>query len=243
MVLSIFTCPRVSGHLNLRPDCPFSDWQERSGTCPAAPDPVDGESKRMAAVTKVRGASRIWIALKRLDLNDDEVAIVKDVWILQGLDSAAAKEVLFHSFGLEDSIFVLKLRNSQGSLIPINSALNINSKQSPYILEVVKLFQHVVPKRRNAVLTVTSKSLKNRLQSIMKRIDRLDELGPEISMKWKNKLSKEMGLLNQKLQFLDQRMQATSSNLVYCASLECGSIISQLNFLSRTLQDNSVTDS
>ncbi|XP_069787694.1 uncharacterized protein [Narcine bancroftii] len=172
-------------------------------------------------------------------LDDDEVAIVKDVWILQGLDSAAAKEVLFHSFGLEDSIFVLKLRNSQGSLIPINSALNINSKQSPYILEVVKLFQHVVPKRRNAVLTVTSKSLKNRLQSIMKRIDRLDELGPEISMKWKNKLSKEMGLLNQKLQFLDQRMQATSSNLVYCASLECGSIISQLNFLSRTLQDNS----
>ncbi|XP_051868984.1 uncharacterized protein si:zfos-1056e6.1 isoform X3 [Pristis pectinata] len=147
----------------------------------------------MAAVTNEAAASRIWIALKRLDLNDDEVTVVKDVWILQGLDTVAAKQVLksqvlFHSFGLEDGIFVLKLRNSQGSLIPINSELNINSKQSPYVLEVVKLFQHVVPKPRTAALTVINKGLKNRLQSIMKR---------------------EMGLLNQKLHFLDQRMQQT----------------------------------
>ncbi|XP_051868982.1 uncharacterized protein si:zfos-1056e6.1 isoform X2 [Pristis pectinata] len=163
----------------------------------------------MAAVTNEAAASRIWIALKRLDLNDDEVTVVKDVWILQGLDTVAAKQVLFHSFGLEDGIFVLKLRNSQGSLIPINSELNINSKQSPYVLEVVKLFQHVVPKPRTAALTVINKGLKNRLQSIMKRIERLEELGPEIKMRWQDKLYEEMGLLNQKLHFLDQRMQQT----------------------------------
>ncbi|XP_055495971.1 uncharacterized protein si:zfos-1056e6.1 isoform X2 [Leucoraja erinacea] len=135
--------------------------------------------------------SRIWIALKRLDLNDNEITIVKDVWILQGLDTAAAKQVIFHSFGLDDSILVLKLRNSHGSLIPISSKLNVNSKQSPYILEVVKLFQHVVPKPRTATLTVISKGLKNSLQNIMKR---------------------EMGQLNQKLNFLDQRMQVADSH-------------------------------
>ncbi|XP_062912063.1 uncharacterized protein si:zfos-1056e6.1 isoform X4 [Mobula hypostoma] len=96
----------------------------------------------MAAITNEARASRIWIALKRLDLNDDEVTIIKDVWISQGLDAFAAKQVLFHSFGLDNGVFVLKLRNSQGYLIPINSELNINSKQKPYVLEVVKLFQH-----------------------------------------------------------------------------------------------------
>ncbi|XP_078260843.1 uncharacterized protein LOC144596450 isoform X3 [Rhinoraja longicauda] len=121
--------------------------------------------------------------------------------------SLVATKVIFHSFGLEDSILVLKLRNSQGSLIPISSKLNVNSKQSPYILEVVKLFQHVAPKPRTATLTVINKGLKNGLQSIMKRIERLEKLAPEIKMKWRNKLHEEMGLLNQKLHFLDQRMQ------------------------------------
>ncbi|XP_059842030.1 uncharacterized protein si:zfos-1056e6.1 isoform X2 [Hypanus sabinus] len=161
----------------------------------------------MAAVTNEATASRIWIALKRLDLNDDEVTIVKDVWISQGLDAVAAKQVLFHSFGLDNSVFVLKLRNSQGYLIPINSELNINSKQTPYVLEVVKLFQHVMPRPRNATLTVINKGLKNRLQSIMKRfqnnrkgkepkaevwapcmIERSEKLVPEIKMKWQDKL-------------------------------------------------------
>ncbi|XP_072907196.1 uncharacterized protein [Hemitrygon akajei] len=146
----------------------------------------------MAAVTNEATASRIWIALKRLDLNDDEVTIVKDVWISQGLDAVAAKQVLFHSFGLDNSVFVLKLRNSQGYLIPINSELNINSKQTPYVLEVVKLFQHVMPRTRTATLTVINKGLKNRLQSIMKR---------------------EMGLLNQKLHFLNQRMQVADTHI------------------------------
>ncbi|XP_078260842.1 uncharacterized protein LOC144596450 isoform X2 [Rhinoraja longicauda] len=166
----------------------------------------------MAAAATQVDSSRIWIALKRLDLNDDEITIVKDVWILQELDAAAAKQVIFHSFGLEDSILVLKLRNSQGSLIPISSKLNVNSKQSPYILEVVKLFQHVAPKPRTATLTVINKGLKNGLQSIMKRIERLEKLAPEIKMKWRNKLHEEMGLLNQKLHFLDQRMQVADSH-------------------------------
>ncbi|XP_067844447.1 uncharacterized protein si:zfos-1056e6.1 isoform X2 [Heptranchias perlo] len=131
----------------------------------------------------------IWIALKRLDLNDDEVTIVKDVCILRGLDTAAAKQALFHSFGLEDTTFVLKLQNSRGSLIPINGKLNANSKHSPYILEVVKLFQHVVPKPRTVAMTVINKGLKTRLQSIMKKIERIEEVAPEIKMRRQEKLN------------------------------------------------------
>ncbi|XP_062912061.1 uncharacterized protein si:zfos-1056e6.1 isoform X2 [Mobula hypostoma] len=151
----------------------------------------------MAAITNEARASRIWIALKRLDLNDDEVTIIKDVWISQGLDAFAAKQ----------------LRNSQGYLIPINSELNINSKQKPYVLEVVKLFQHVVPRPRTATLTVINKGLKNRLQSIVKRIERSEKLAPEIKMKWQDKLHEEMGLLNQKLHFLNQRMQVADTHI------------------------------
>ncbi|XP_048456555.1 uncharacterized protein si:zfos-1056e6.1 [Rhincodon typus] len=124
----------------------------------------------MAVRTDKTSPTRIWIALKRLDLNDDEVTIVKDVGILRGLDNAAAKQVLFNSFGLTDITLVLKLRNSRGYLVPINGELSVNNRQSPYILEVTKLFQHVVPKPRTDAMTMINKGLKSRLQSIMKRV-------------------------------------------------------------------------
>uniref|UniRef100_UPI00398F7C1A uncharacterized protein n=1 Tax=Pristiophorus japonicus TaxID=55135 RepID=UPI00398F7C1A len=124
----------------------------------------------MAVATDNASPACIWIALKRLDLNDDEVKIVKDICISGGLGTAATKQVLFHSFGLEDTTFVLKLRNSRGSLIPINGELSVNSKQSPYILEVAKLFQHVLHKPRTDAMTAVNKGSKNRLQTIMKRV-------------------------------------------------------------------------
>ncbi|XP_038664498.1 uncharacterized protein si:zfos-1056e6.1 isoform X3 [Scyliorhinus canicula] len=140
----------------------------------------------MAAPTPKTSHIDIWIALRRLDLNDEEVPIVKDVCIARGLDTTATKQVLLNSFGIKDTTLVLKLRDSRGSLVPMNGELNVNSKQLPYILEVTKLFQHVVPKTRTDVMTVINKGLKNRLQSIMKR---------------------EIELLNQKLRFLNQRME------------------------------------
>ncbi|XP_067901898.1 uncharacterized protein si:zfos-1056e6.1 [Heterodontus francisci] len=166
----------------------------------------------MAFATDKAGPTCIWIALKRLDLNDDEVTDVKDICIVRGLDTAAAKQVLFTSFGIEDTTLVLKLRNSRGSLVPINGDVNVNSKESPYILEVAKLSQHVVPKPRTDAMTVINKGLKNRLQSIMKKIERIEELAPEIKMRRQDKLNEEIELLNQKLRFLNQRMQIADSH-------------------------------
>ncbi|XP_038664488.1 uncharacterized protein si:zfos-1056e6.1 isoform X2 [Scyliorhinus canicula] len=145
----------------------------------------------MAAPTPKTSHIDIWIALRRLDLNDEEVPIVKDVCIARGLDTTATKQ----------------LRDSRGSLVPMNGELNVNSKQLPYILEVTKLFQHVVPKTRTDVMTVINKGLKNRLQSIMKRIERIEELAPEVKMRRQDKLNEEIELLNQKLRFLNQRME------------------------------------
>ncbi|XP_078086599.1 uncharacterized protein LOC144504728 [Mustelus asterias] len=163
----------------------------------------------MAAASYKTSHICIWIALRRLDLNDDDVTIVKGVYIGRGLDTATAKQVLFNSFGIEDTTLVLKLRNSQGSLVPMNGELYVNSEQSPYMLEVTKLFQHVVPKPRTDAMTVINKGLKNRLQSIMKRarllevvhfatmdltvkiaaIERIEELVPEIKMKRQDNLN------------------------------------------------------
>ncbi|XP_038664515.1 uncharacterized protein si:zfos-1056e6.1 isoform X5 [Scyliorhinus canicula] len=167
----------------------------------------------MAAPTPKTSHIDIWIALRRLDLNDEEVPIVKDVCIARGLDTTATKQVLLNSFGIKDTTLVLKLRDSRGSLVPMNGELNVNSKQLPYILEVTKLFQHVVPKTRTDVMTVINKGLKNRLQSIMKRIERIEELAPEVKMRRQDKLNEEIELLNQKLRFLNQRMEAAKKDI------------------------------
>ncbi|XP_043925441.1 uncharacterized protein LOC122800030 [Protopterus annectens] len=155
---------------------------------------------------------KIWISLKRTDLNETRITVLKDVYIPREADSTTVKQILIRSFGVSDVDLILKLRNNSGFLIPINSDLLKNSKQTPYILEVVHVFQHVVPKPRTVAMIVINKSLKSRLQSITKRIERLEAIIPEIKLRHQEKISKEIALLNQKLNFLNQRMLMADSH-------------------------------
>ncbi|KAF4090104.1 hypothetical protein AMELA_G00048090 [Ameiurus melas] len=155
----------------------------------------------------------VWIALKRLDLNDDRVIALREVHIPRGTKMATVKQIVAYSFRLDVAQVTFKIRNSEGFLIPLNGRIPVNTKQMPYVLEVTRYFQHVNAKSRDIAITVISRSFKSRLQSIVRRIERLEELLPQIKQKQKEKMVKEVEQLNQKLIFLHKRMQMAES---YC---------------------------
>ncbi|KAM9336604.1 uncharacterized protein ABDE67_019637 [Symphorus nematophorus] len=106
---------------------------------------------------------------------------------------------------------IIQIRNHRGCLIPLNNSIPANSKHMPYVLEVAKIFQHVRPKPRTIPMTVINKSMKTRLQTIDRRIQRLEELLPQIKLRRSEKLSQEIECLSQKLRFLHKKMQVADS--------------------------------
>ncbi|XP_077569423.1 uncharacterized protein LOC144194320 [Stigmatopora nigra] len=151
--------------------------------------------------------TKVWVALRRLDKNDDRVVALREVSILQGADVSSIVQIIANTFGLNSLDLIFKIRNQRGCLIPLNSCLSANSKQMPYLLEVAKIYQHVCPKPKNIPMTVINKSTKSRLHTVDKRIQRLENLLPQIKLRRDEKLSQEIACLNQKLIFLHKRMQ------------------------------------
>ncbi|XP_061131865.1 uncharacterized protein si:zfos-1056e6.1 [Syngnathus typhle] len=155
--------------------------------------------------------TKVWIALRRLDKNDDRVVALREVSIPQAPDMSSVEQIITVSFGLDSSDVVFKIRNQRGCLIPLNSSIPSNSKHMPYLLEVAKIFQHVRPNPKSIPMNVINKSMKSRLLSVDKRIQRLEELLPQIKERRNEKLSQEIESLNQKLMFLHKRMQVADS--------------------------------
>ncbi|XP_068174799.1 uncharacterized protein si:zfos-1056e6.1 [Antennarius striatus] len=151
--------------------------------------------------------SKAWIAVRRLDKNDDRIVALQEVSIPPAAEFTKILQIISTAFGLYSSNIIYKLRNHRGSLIPLNSSIAASSKHLPHVLEVSKVFQHVPPKQR----TIPSKSMKIRLQNIEKRIQRLEVILPEIKLKRNEKLNQEIECLNQKLRFLHKRMQVADS--------------------------------
>ncbi|XP_071756127.1 uncharacterized protein LOC139912265 isoform X1 [Centroberyx gerrardi] len=161
---------------------------------------------------KSQRLSNAWIALRRLDKNDDRVVALREVPIPRGAEVTMVKQIITSAFGLNPTDFIIKIRNHRGCLIPLNSSITSNSKHMPYVLEVAKIFQHVRPKPRTIAMTVINKSMKTRLQTIDRRIQRLEDLLPQIKLRRSEKLNQEIESLNQKLRFLHKRMQVADSH-------------------------------
>ncbi|XP_067093066.1 uncharacterized protein si:zfos-1056e6.1 [Osmerus mordax] len=155
---------------------------------------------------------KTWIALKRLDQNDERVIALREVSIPKGTDVTSVKQIVASDFGFSLANRALKLRNHRGCLIPLNSSIPANSKHMPYVLEVANIFQHVSPKPRTTATTEINKSMKTRLQSIVRKIERLDELLPQIQLRRHDKFNQEIELLTQKLRFLHKRMQVAEAH-------------------------------
>ncbi|XP_036067884.1 uncharacterized protein si:zfos-1056e6.1 [Oryzias melastigma] len=157
----------------------------------------------------------VWIRMEPRGKNvsaDDQVETLREVLIPTAAESTAIRQVLTESFGIDSEGVVLKIRNHQGRLIPLSSCTGASSEHTPLLLEVTQTFQHVHPKPRSVPLTVITRSKKTRLQAACCRIQRLEELLPEIKLKQNDKLAQEIQCLKQKLRFLTQRMQVTSSH-------------------------------
>ncbi|XP_075895019.1 uncharacterized protein LOC142896941 [Nelusetta ayraudi] len=160
---------------------------------------------------KPPGLLKAWIALKRLDKNDDRVVALREVSIPASADATKIRQIISTTFDLHSSDLILKIRNHRGCLIPLSTSFPANSKHMPYVLEVTRIFQHVCPKPRTIPMTVINKSMKTRLQSIVRRIQKLEGLLPEIKLRRNEKLVQEVECLNQKLSFLHKRMQVADS--------------------------------
>ncbi|XP_069378169.1 uncharacterized protein [Paralichthys olivaceus] len=155
---------------------------------------------------------KAWIALRRLDKNDDRVVALQEVSIPPAADVTMIIQIITTTFGLNCCDIIFKIRNHRGCLIPLNSSMPSNSKHMPYVLEVAKIFQHVRPKPRTIPMTVINKSMKTRLQTIDRRIQRLEDLLPQINLRRNEKLDQEIECLDQKLRFLQRRMQVADSH-------------------------------
>ncbi|KAF7662402.1 hypothetical protein LDENG_00236400 [Lucifuga dentata] len=168
---------------------------------------------------KSQRTSKVWIALKRFDKNDDRVVALRDVSFPLPAEPTTVRQIITSAFGLDASDIIFKIRNHHGRLIPLNSSIPANSKHIPYVLEVAKIFQHVYPKPRTIPMTMISKRMNTRLQTIDRRkhnlsthIQRLEDLLPHIKLRRNEKLSQEIECLNQKLRFLHKRMQVADSH-------------------------------
>ncbi|XP_060902335.1 uncharacterized protein si:zfos-1056e6.1 [Labrus mixtus] len=156
--------------------------------------------------------SKVWIALRRFDQNDDRVVALREVSIPPAAEASEIIKIILTTFGLNCSDVILKIRNHRSCLIPLNNLIPANSKHMPYVLEVAKIFQHVRPKPRTIPTTVLNRSMRTRPQTIDRRIERLEELLPQIKLRQHEKLTKEIECLSQKLRFLHKRMQVVDSH-------------------------------
>nr|XP_046213203.1 uncharacterized protein si:zfos-1056e6.1 isoform X1 [Oncorhynchus gorbuscha] len=147
------------------------------------------------------------------DMSDDRVIALQEVTIPKGMEATTVKQIITHLFGLNSANVTqtFKIRNHKGCLIPFNSFIPVNSKHMPYVLEVATVFQHVIPKPRTIAMTVINKSMRTRLQGVVRRIVRLEELFPQIKLRRHEKIYQEIELLNQQLRFLHKRMQVSIS--------------------------------
>ncbi|XP_078804033.1 uncharacterized protein LOC144992265 isoform X3 [Oryzias latipes] len=179
--------------------------------------------------------STVWIRWQPRDKNDEQTETLREIPVPTAAEStiirqiirmvpshscvvfhirlfSAARKVLTKSFGLDSDGVVLKIRNRHGRLIPLSSCMGPSSEHTPLVLEATRPFQHVCPKPRTGSTTVITKRMKTRLQAANHRIQRLEELLPEIKLQQNDKRVQEMEGLKQKLKVLGQRMQVAGSH-------------------------------
>ncbi|XP_078804036.1 uncharacterized protein LOC144992265 isoform X6 [Oryzias latipes] len=156
--------------------------------------------------------STVWIRWQPRDKNDEQTETLREIPVPTAAESTIIRQVLTKSFGLDSDGVVLKIRNRHGRLIPLSSCMGPSSEHTPLVLEATRPFQHVCPKPRTGSTTVITKRMKTRLQAANHRIQRLEELLPEIKLQQNDKRVQEMEGLKQKLKVLGQRMQVAGSH-------------------------------
>ncbi|XP_020617524.1 uncharacterized protein LOC110055475, partial [Orbicella faveolata] len=106
---------------------------------------------------------------------------------------------------------VLKLRNARGSLIPLSRRTPENTVTSPYILEVCERHSSVKPIPRRVDVACYNETYQRKLEMFTKRISKLEDTVPKLSLLRDAKLSAEMKDLEVRLQFLHSKLKEADS--------------------------------
>ncbi|XP_046345844.2 uncharacterized protein LOC124126445 [Haliotis rufescens] len=153
----------------------------------------------------------IWVVVKRFDEDDDIDSNAVSMNINDNEDTETVRLALKKAFCISDPDLILKLRNTRGSLIPINSRIEANTSEVPYVLEVVRLYQNVMPCERSVQLSSYSDAVKTKLSEITIRLQALETATPELNNRRSEKIKAEMGELDQKIEFLKKRINDADS--------------------------------
>ncbi|XP_041350640.1 uncharacterized protein LOC121369661 [Gigantopelta aegis] len=156
---------------------------------------------------------KLWIQLKRLDLKDIEPvassAECLDIGKEQSAD--AIRHILKSHFNIYNEDLILRLRNHNGSLVPVNRKLVTNSRDEPYVLEIVRVYQHSHPLEWSPYRAPYDEAIKKQIKEITTRIEKLEESVPELHHRRFAKINAEMVDLDQKLGFINKRINEADS--------------------------------
>ncbi|KAL4232846.1 hypothetical protein ACF0H5_007533 [Mactra antiquata] len=151
---------------------------------------------------------KIWIAVKRTDLGEDDTSSLHCIDILENQSGQQIKHSILKSCNLcHNDPIVVKLRNHRGSLMPITWNIPANNLSKPYILEVVQVHQNVKARPRSVKIKNFNEATKEKISDIIKRIEKLEGAAPELKDKRNDRINKEMKEVEQMLEFLAKRMQ------------------------------------
>ncbi|XP_020914258.2 uncharacterized protein LOC110251848 [Exaiptasia diaphana] len=106
---------------------------------------------------------------------------------------------------------VYKFRNGRGSLVVLNRSMTPNTIASPFILEICETHKTAEPGQKQAFVVGNSKTCQRKFESMSKRVERLENMIPDLPMLREEKLTNEMKDVESRLSFLNERMKEAES--------------------------------
>ncbi|XP_046994785.1 uncharacterized protein LOC124606773 [Schistocerca americana] len=107
----------------------------------------------------------------------------------------------------QDGFEVIKLRNKDGTLITLSTLLQGNSASNPYYLDIARIHQNTPASPRVAFSPTYIETVKNKLDSLEKRVSCVESLVPELRTHRLATIDRTMQQLSSKVNFLDKRLE------------------------------------
>ncbi|XP_066920886.1 uncharacterized protein [Clytia hemisphaerica] len=135
---------------------------------------------------------------------------IKEVKIEKKLTGKQIKKNIYLLFNIKRE-FVIKLRNSNKSLVPFSNTIKPNTADNPYILEVFYQYQTVTPLPRTVSVATYEQLLKRKMNSTSNRLAKLEDFIPDLPKKQEIKINEEIKDLNDKMNILERKLNDADS--------------------------------
>lgn len=106
----------------------------------------------------------------------------------------------------EDGEVVMKLRRTDGTLLPLSCLLVGSSETEPFILDVVRIHQNTPACVRSAVPPPYIETVRSKLRCLEQRVERVESLIPELRSRRQASVERVLNQLASKVYFLDKRL-------------------------------------